>query len=146
MPTFQMRSGRFAGFSLALLLASFAVTSCGEDIVGSSDPGQAGEVEPATEPSVLNPGACAAVARDGKVDICHANPQAAVLHEALTVPTESCGTTHALHQDDFLADPDIGCLKAAKKCKGAGKRCKIGRPGDCCNICLCLEGQKCECT
>jgi hypothetical protein len=146
MPTLTIARIRPAGITLALLLASFGVTSCGAEEPDASDPSPPGAVDPGGSASALNPAACAAVARGGKVDICHVSDLDAVPDTALTVPVESCSTTHAEHVDDFLADRDSGCKQEKKmKCTPIGKSCKQGS-GNCCDngACVCLT-KKCQC-
>jgi hypothetical protein len=143
MPTVTFAGIRAAGFTLALLLASFGVSSCGAEDTDVPDPGQPGAVDPGGNASALNPQACAAVARGGRVDICHTSDVDAVPPTALTVPVESCGTTHADHVDDFLADRDSGCQLEKKKCTPTGKSCKMGS-GACCGACVCTS-KKCTC-
>jgi hypothetical protein len=146
MPKLTIAAVRTAGIALALLLASFGAGSCGGEDTDLADPKRPGPVDPGEGASALNPRACAAVARGGKVDICHTSDLDAVPATALTVPVEACSTTHAEHADDFLADRDSGCKHEKPACKVAGKPCKITNPTACCTgFCQCLEGSKCRC-
>ena len=146
MQAITISGGRFAGITFALLLASFGVSSCGSEQDDPADPPAPGAVAPGVDQNALTPGTCAAVARAGKVDICHVSDEDATLHTALAVPTGECSNTHALHPDDFLPDEETGCEpRLEKTCKPAGKTCKASRPTECCSAaCICVT-KKCRC-
>jgi hypothetical protein len=146
MPKLAIAAVRTAGIALALLLASLGAGSCGGEDTELADPRRSGEVDPGEGASALNPRACAAVARGGKVDICHTSDLDAVPATALTVPVEACSTTHAEHADDFLADRDSGCKHEKPACKLPGKSCKIASGTPCCTgSCFCEKPNKCRC-
>jgi hypothetical protein len=132
MPKLPIAAVRSTAIAFTLLFAGL-VSSCGGDESDLPDPAAPGAVAPGEGASALNPRACAAVARGGKVDICHASDDDAELVRALNVPVEACGTIHAEHADDFLADEDSGCVQLKKKCIATGKACKPNLAGACCS-------------
>ena len=134
MPKLSIAAVRSAAVAFTLMFAGLAASSCGGDERDLPDPGAPTEVAPGEGPSALNPRACAAVARGGKVDICHATEHDVVPVTALNVPIEACGTIHADHEADFLPDPGEGCLQAKKKCIATGKPCKPAQAGACCSL------------
>lgn len=133
MPKLSIAAVRSTAIAFTLLFAGLA-SSCGGEESDLPDPAAPGAVAPGEGASALNPRACAAVARGGKVDICHTADLDAELISALSVPVEACGTIHAEHADDFLADKDSGCVQAKKKCIATGKSCKIGNSEACCSL------------
>jgi hypothetical protein len=132
MPKLSIATVRSTAIAFTLLLAGLAASSCGGEEADLPDPAAPGAVAPGEGASALNPRACAAVARGGKVDICHTSD--AELVSALNVPVEACGTIHAEHADDFLADQESGCLQLKKKCIATGKPCKPAQAGACCSL------------
>jgi len=130
----SIAAARSTAIAFTLLVAGLAVGSCGGEESDLPDPVAPGTVEPGAGVSALNPRACSAVARGGKVAICHTPDLDAIPPSALTVPVEACGTIHAEHADDFLADEDEGCLQAKKKCIANNKPCKQSNPGACCSM------------
>jgi hypothetical protein len=122
----SIAAARSTAIAFTLLVAGLAASSCGGEESDLPDPG--------APTAALNPGACAAVARGGKVAICHTADLDAELISALSVPIEACGTVHAKHADDFFADEDGGCLQAKKKCIADNKPCKLSNPGACCSL------------
>jgi hypothetical protein len=133
MPKLSIAAVRSTAIAFTLLFAGLA-SSCGGDESDLPDPGAPGAVAPGEGASALNPRACAAVARGGKVDICHTTDLDAELISALSVPVEACGTIHAEHADDFLADGNSGCVLAKKKCIADNKPCKPAQAGACCSL------------
>jgi hypothetical protein len=134
MPKLTIAAVRSAAITLTLLLAGVGAGACGgADDPEIPDPGTPGQVEPGEGSPALNPGACAAVARGGKVDICHVSDLDSLPVSALSVPVETCSTTHAAHTDDFLADRESGCNQKKKKCTPSGKPCKLGQSISCCS-------------
>jgi hypothetical protein len=130
----SISAARSTALAFTVLVAGLAASSCGGEESDLSDPVAPGAIAPGDGDSTLNPRACAAVARGGKVAICHTADLQAIPASALTVPVEACGTIHAEHADDFLADEDGGCLQAKKKCIATNKPCKLSNPGACCSL------------